>query len=205
MKTVFFLSVLIMVTPAISKDIDPNNLLPQKGMNMNLNKNELTLVFAVVKDCLNLLPDEISDKLVGLNLDVILQGAQDFNNPERPIKYIADQKNLGWQAALIIRKIYNGQPPTDLNIPASIYYGKYNEPNDSNKPNDPNVLQRLKTICPQLAKWAKEDKEYYNAAVNILLDVWMEDLWKSGYELRPPVEGVYLRDDEDGLYLYEKG
>ena len=120
MKAVIFF-ILIMVTPAISKDIEPNSLSQKKEMNNNITKKELTLVFAVVKDCLALLPDELSNKLSEPNINVILQGAQDFNNPRSPIKYSAEQANLGWQAALVIRKIYNrrsdligfnwGQPP----------------------------------------------------------------------------------------------
>jgi hypothetical protein len=209
MKTVIFF-VLIMVAPAISKDIEPNSLSQKKEMNNNITKKELTLVFAVVKDCLTLLPDELSNKLSEPNINVILQGAQDFNNPSSPIKYSTDQKNLGWQAALVIRKIYNRRLPAEMNIPASIYYEKYNESNDPNKtkdsntPNKPNVLQRLDTIHSQLTQWTKKDKEYYNAAVNMLLDLWIEDLRKSGYELNSPDEGIYLRDDEDSLYLYEK-
>ncbi|MGA2093668.1 MAG: hypothetical protein ABSH16_09715 [Sedimentisphaerales bacterium] len=189
------ISVLVMAIPVTGESPDPNILLPKKVINMRLTENEMKLVTSVAEDCLDLLPDELSNKIIDSNIDSILQGAMDYNNPDEPIKYRLDPKNLGWQAALIIRKIYNKQPPSDPNIPALIYYEKYN---------DPNILQRLEAFHQELSKQPKKDKEYYSAAINILLDVWMEDLRKSGYEVNSPDEGVYLRNDENELYLYER-
>jgi hypothetical protein len=168
----------------------PNSASQKRGIDMRLNENELALVYAVAKDCIDLLPD-----LTDPNLGPIIEGARDFNSPTKPITYSINRTNLGRQAALVVRQVYSGKPPQDLQIPALVYY---------DAANDPNVVQRLKETKNKLADKNKADKSYYNAAINILLDLWLEDLRQSGQAVSVPAEGVYLRDKENHLYLYER-
>jgi hypothetical protein len=198
MRKIFLVLIAIAVIPVMGQSSEPNSVSQKGGIDMRLNENELALVYAVAKDCIDLLPDLIDpniDPNTDPNLDSIIEGARDFNSPTKPITYSIDRNNLGWQAALVVRQVYSGKPPQDLQIPALVYY---------EAANDPNVIQRLKETKNKLADENKDDKSYYNAAINVLLDLWLENLRQSGQAVSVPAEGVYIRDDENHLYLYER-
>jgi hypothetical protein len=161
---------------------------------MRLNEIELALVYAVITDCIDLLPDDIAVMLTDPNLDPILKGASDFNLPAQTLTYSMNQANLGWQAAFVVRQLYGGKPPTNLTVPASVYY-------DAN--DEPNVLKRLNATKTELSSKNRTDKNFYRASVNLTLDLWLEDLRQSGQTVMTPTEGVYIRDEENHLYFYE--
>jgi hypothetical protein len=160
-----------------------------------LNEIELALVYSVVTDCIDLLPDDVSVMLTDPNLDPILEGARDFNSPSQTPTYSMNQANLGWQAAFVVRQLYNGKPPINLKAPASVYYDAVSEPN---------VTKRIRVTKTELSSIDRTDKNFYRAAVNLTLDLWLEDLRKSGQTVVTPTEGVYIRDEENHLYLYER-
>jgi hypothetical protein len=174
----------------MSQSSEPNSAYQKTGVDMRLNESELALVYAVARDCNDLLPN-----LTEPNLELIMEGARDFNSPAKAITYSINGTNLGWQAALVVREVYSGKHPKDLQIPSVVYYEGVNEPN---------VTQRLKETKDKLADTNEVDKDYYNAAINILLDLWLEDLRQSGQTAMMPTEGVYIRDNENHLYLYER-
>ena len=195
MRQIFLILIITAFTPIISQSSEPNRTLQQGEVNMRLNEIELALVYAVVTDCIDLLPDDIAVMLIDPNLDPILKGASDFNSTAQALTYSMNRANLGWQAAFVVKQLYDGKPPTNLQVPASVYYDAVDEPN---------VLKRLKITKTELLSKDRTDKSFYRAAVNLTLDLWLEDLRQSGQTVMTPTEGVYIRDEENHLYLYER-
>ena len=161
----------------------------------------VSLVYSLVNDAVDLLPANLRQKILEAdNLDPIMEGASSFEPSIRLKSYSVDPNNFGVQAAYILRGIYGERDFKKKIIPQTLYF------NGFSKIDIDNIEDRIKKDKSQLVKTETLYRDQYNLALNLLVNIWLNDFKKSGETIsKIPKEGVYLRDSNGNLYFYEGG
>jgi hypothetical protein len=170
-----------------------------RGNDMKIEKpNEYltSLILALIDDAVDLLPDEYRDSIIkDGNIDAIVEGSINYD-PSQSLNKSLDSSNLGGEAAYIARKIYSEDPKEEILIPQSIYYEGFSPVKD--------LEQSIEKGKNNLKKAEVLYRDQYNLALNLLVNLWIENIKYSKKILKKmPKEGVYLRDEENDLYPYD--
>ncbi len=153
------------------------------------------LISRLIIDALYLLPVSIK-RLIKKNKKAIIEDAVTYYREKKFPKHYPESQDLGGQASYTLMKVY-GKKPTKITIPRAIYYDGFEEGWDFN-----NKLVKGKK---QLNTSRNLSRDTYNLALNLLVNLWLSNLRKSRKKISPlPKEGVYLRDANKRLYLYEE-
>ena len=160
------------------------------------NYDFISFVYNLINDAMDLLPADL-EKLVlqDRKVDRLLAGALSFDPLDKSLKFSREPSNLGAQASYIVFQIYGGVPVNAV-IPQAVYYNGFDR--------SINFSDRIIEGKKQIEKSSRLDRDRYNLALNVLTDLWLMDLEKSGRKITDlPKEGVYLRDANEDLYLVE--
>jgi len=140
-------------------------------------QESLRLVKTLVRDAFALLPE-------GLRKQIRRQ----MNS------LVEDAKSLS--PAYIVSKIYDAGIE-DTAIPQVIYYEGFKSID--------NIESRIVEGKSHFIDPEKRYRDQYNLAVNLLVNLWLTNLKKSGAQIQKiPKEGIYLRDSRGELYIYQK-
>jgi hypothetical protein len=165
--------------------------------NFRYNYDFISFVYHLINDALDLFPDDLEKIILkDQKVDVLLEGALTFDPQEPSLKYLLEPMNFGAQASYVVLHIYGGAPVNAV-IPQAIYYNGFD--------GSENFSGRIAEGKKGLAKSSHLDRDKYNLALNLLTDIWLVSLKKSGQKITGlPKQGVYLRDGNEELYLYEE-
>lgn len=155
-----------------------------------------SLSYALINDVLDLIPDEISDTIQDEhNINEIMVGIGN-PGPKALPSFSIERRNLGSQVAYIVLLVY-GNEIKNITIPQSIYY--------TQEDSDKNINMRIKNGLYLIKKnpVSNSQRDLYNLALNIIIDLWIMDFSKKGFHAERPNDGVYLRDSQNNLYPYK--
>jgi len=169
----------------------------EEMMKLNADDDYSMLVNALLKDALGLLPDNLKSKIApDNNLNLIIDSAIK-NTPSMAVDdYSINPDVLGSQVACIIQDIYGGTNLSNVAIPQVVYLKDFHD-GDAIQ----NMLAKEKA---ELGESSNLPRDQYSACLYLLLNQWLIIIQKSGIEITNlPIEGIYLRDSNMELYLYE--
>jgi len=171
---------------------------PDQGLeDFRTNYDFISFVYNLINDALDLLPADLG-KLVlqGRKVDFLLAGALAFDPQQKSLRFSLEPSNLGTQASYVVFQVYGGVPANAV-IPQVVYYNGFG--------GEENFSGRIIEGRGQIEKSPHPERDRYNLALNVLTDLWLVDIEKSGQKIKdPPREGVYLRDAHEDLYLVEE-
>jgi hypothetical protein len=171
---------------------------PDQGReDFRTNYDFISFFYNLINDAIDLLPDDL-EKLVlqGRKGDSLLAGALAFDPQHKSLRVSLEASNLGAQASYVVLQIYGGAPVNAV-IPQAVYYNGFDR--------GENFSERIIEGRRQIERSSHPDRDRYNLALNVLTDLWLVDLEQSGQKITdPPIEGVYLRDAHEDLYLVEE-
>jgi hypothetical protein len=193
---IFLVFCSVFIIPAFASETPSPGENPS-GQNFRYNYDFISFVYNLINDALDLLPDDLEKIILkDQKVDVLLEGALAFDPQQSSLKHSLEPINFGAQASYIVLHIYGGIP-VNAAIPQAIYYNGF----DSSE----NFSGRIVEGKKDLARSSHLDRDKYNLALNLLTDIWLVNLKKSGQKITDlPKEGVYLRDANEELYLYEE-
>lgn len=165
--------------------------------NFRYNYDFISFVYNLINDGLDLLPDDLEKMILkDQGIDALMEGALTFDPQETSLKYSLAPINFGAQASYVVLNIYDGIPKNAV-IPRAIYYDGF----EGGENFSGQIIEGKKA----LARSIHLHRDKYNLALNLLTDIWLTNFKKSGQEVTDlPKEGVYLRDANEELYLYEE-
>lgn len=165
--------------------------------NFRYNYDFISFVYNLINDALDLLPDDLEKMILkDQGVEALMEGALTFDPQESSLKYSLAPINFGAQASYVVLNIYDGVP-VNVVIPRAIYYDGF----DGGEIFSSRIIEGKKA----LARSSHLHRDKYNLALNLLTDIWLANFKKSGQEVTDlPKEGVYLRDANEELYLYEE-
>lgn len=155
----------------------------------------ICLVSCLIIDAFYLLPASIR-RLIKKNKKTIIEDAVTYYQEKKFPKHSPGSKDLGAQASYTLMQVY-GKKTAHKTKPQSIYYDGFEEDFDFN-----NKLVKGKK---DLNNSKNLSRDIYNLAINLLVNLWLQNLRQSGKTISStPKEGVYLRDAKEKLYLHEE-
>lgn len=170
------------------------------GSNLtSMNKDFVSLVFDIVNDVLDLMPEEWAQQISPAEkLDKIINSVSNFDSSKLPFNDSIEPDNMGIQAAYVVEKVFGKIPPKNIKIPQTVYYEGF-------KGSD-NLEDRIRETMSKISSSKNIFRDKYNLALSIMTDLLINDFIYSGEKIgKLPKEGVYLRDSKGNLYLYEEG
>jgi hypothetical protein len=173
--------------------VRPYQPLPENYI-VQMNDDFSEIVYALINDALDLLPDKLKVMIGGDDsIDEIMVGIENPGPKTKP-SFSTNKRNLGAQVAYVTILVF-GVNARNAAIPQSIYYDAIGPRGDVNK--------RIDDGLKQLAKSDSVSRDRYNLALNLVVDLWFKDFNEQGLMMSAPTKGVYLRDSNNNLYLYE--
>jgi hypothetical protein len=159
-----------------------------------------SLAEGLIDDALNLLAKSLSEKLApdGI-MDELMAGALEMDPSNKKFLGSADTTSLGGQAAYVVRKVYGADFGGEWAIPQTIFFERFLV-----------TPAKVDTVISQLERDIRKsknpDRDKYNLCLNVTVNLWVDNInRKNKASHRKPKGGVYVRDAEDTLYLYEEG
>lgn len=168
-----------------------------EGGDSVMDKHFASLAYSLVKDTLDFLPVRWARKVVpdGQPSTIVNFIAEcDFSKLQ--INDSIESRNFAAHVGYIIIKIYGKPPLENIQIPQTVYYDGFNAVD--------NLEKKISESMPVILKSEYGYRDKYNLALNLMLNMWIDYFIMAGYEMKNmPVEGVYVRDSYNKLYLYE--
>lgn len=172
----------------------------ERESSMKVHSDEfVSLIYSLINDAVDQLPEDLQNKIAkDGNLDPIMEGVNSFDPFAKPINHSVNPNNFGAQACYILKEIYGESNLKDVVIPQAIYFEGFSDMDD--------IEKEIKNKMSNLLKSQPFYRGQYNLALNLIVNVWLNDFKKSGEIIsKIPKEGVYLRDSNGNLYFYEGG
>jgi hypothetical protein len=193
MKQLVFCLLLIIVSfmfcPCISEGGDSS------AMPMDFDN----LTICLVNDALDLIPHKWANKITSDgSLQKTMNSLQTSELSKIEFNESIEPRNLGIQAARVINKIWGGNPPDNFKVPQVVYYDGFK--------GIENIDEKIRARLKEISGSKNELRDKYSLALNLITDIWINNFIFAGENIVGiRKKGVYIRDSNENLYLYEEG
>jgi len=163
------------------------------GRGVIVSKQFVDLAYALINDAVCIVSPHVKVRMGGNDsIREMMKGIECLGPRSIPSSSVSE-RNLGLQAACVVLAVY-GKQPSDVEIPENILYEGAGVAGD--------FQARLKRGLHKLHKSDDRQRDQYNIAFNLVVDLWLKAFAEHKLLVTFPSRGSCRRDTEKNLRLF---
>ena len=163
------------------------------GRGVIVSKQFVDLAYALINDAVCIVSPHVKVRVSGNDsVREMMKGIEGIGSKSIPSSSVSE-RNLGLQAACVVLAVY-GKQPSDVEIPENILYEGAGVAGD--------FQARLKRGLHKLHKSDDRQRDQYNIAFNLVVDLWLKAFAEHKLLVTFPSRGSCRRDTEKNLRLF---